>query len=129
VTEADPTLAVADDDQSCEAEALAALHGLRDAVDVDELFDQLFAAVIGSAARTAAIVTTATAAVTAATITAAAARATTTATTAAAGTTATATTTAAALAAALIAGALLRGSAGFGGSAASFWRVVLVSHV
>src|SRR3546814_3259263 len=41
VAEAGPALAVADDDERGETEALAALHGLGDAVDVDELFDQL----------------------------------------------------------------------------------------
>src|SRR5688572_4170316 len=50
VAEAGAALAVADDDQSGEAEALAALHGLRDAVDVDELLDQLLAAVVVASA-------------------------------------------------------------------------------
>ena len=44
VAEAGAALAVADHHQRREAEALAALHRLRDAVDVDELFDQLLAA-------------------------------------------------------------------------------------
>src|SRR5690606_29989588 len=43
VAEAHPALAVADDDQCGEAEALAALHGLRHAVDVHERLDQLVA--------------------------------------------------------------------------------------
>ena len=64
VAEADPALAVAHDDQRREAETLAALHGLGDAVDVDELFDQLLAALFGIAATaTTLAVATATAAV------------------------------------------------------------------
>jgi hypothetical protein len=50
MAEADPALAVADDDECREAEALAALHRLRDAVDVDQLLDQLFAAIVAPAA-------------------------------------------------------------------------------
>jgi hypothetical protein len=46
MTETDTALAVADDDERGKAEALAALHRLRHAVDVDELFDQLFAAIL-----------------------------------------------------------------------------------
>src|SRR5690606_22337595 len=38
---ADPALAVANDHQGGKAEAPAALHDLRDAVDADELLDQL----------------------------------------------------------------------------------------
>ena len=38
-TEADPALAVTDDDQRGEAEVLAALDDLGDAVDVDDLVD------------------------------------------------------------------------------------------
>src|SRR3989344_2743038 len=65
MTETGAALAVADDDERGETEALAALHGLRDTVDVDELFDQLFAAIIVArtpivAATTAAAITTAT---------------------------------------------------------------------
>ena len=72
VTEAGAALAVADDDQRGETEALAALHGLGDAVDVDELLDQLLAAVVVAATAATAIVTTATAAaIAAATATAA----------------------------------------------------------
>src|SRR5688572_27580919 len=71
VAEAGPALAVADHDQGREAEALAALHGLRDAVDVDELLDQLLAAVIVAARTAAAVVATPAAA--AAAVTAAAA--------------------------------------------------------
>src|SRR5947209_13443221 len=39
-TIADPTLAVTDHDQRCEAEAPAALHHLRDTIDVDQLFGE-----------------------------------------------------------------------------------------
>jgi hypothetical protein len=63
MTEADPALAVADDDECRKAKALAALHRLGNAVDVNELFDQLFAAVI--AAATTIVATPATVAVTA----------------------------------------------------------------
>src|SRR6185295_15552084 len=62
VAEAGPALAVADNDQSSEAEALAALHRLGHAVDVDELLDQLLAAVVVAAATAAAAVVTAAAA-------------------------------------------------------------------
>ena len=41
VAEADPALLVADDDERGKAEAPAALHHLGDAVDVDELVDEL----------------------------------------------------------------------------------------
>ena len=60
MTEAGAALAVADHDQRGETEALAALHGLGDAVDVDELLDQLLAAVIVAATAATAIVATAT---------------------------------------------------------------------
>src|SRR3546814_6461694 len=53
VAEARAALAVADDDERGETEALAALHRLRHAVDVDELFDQLFAAILIAVARPA----------------------------------------------------------------------------
>jgi hypothetical protein len=43
MAEADPALAIAHDDQRSETEALAALDGLGNAVDVNELFDQLLA--------------------------------------------------------------------------------------
>jgi hypothetical protein len=56
VAEAGAALAVADDDQSREAEALAALHRLGDAVDVDELLDQLLAAILVGIAAAAAVV-------------------------------------------------------------------------
>jgi uncharacterized membrane protein len=82
MTEADTALAVADDDERCEAEALTALHRLRDAVDVDELFDQLLTTVV--LRTTATIVTATTVAVataTAAVVTAAARSATATAAT------------------------------------------------
>ena len=78
MTEAGAALAVADDDQRGEAEALAALHRLGDAVDVDELLDQLLAAVVVAATAATTIVATATAA---ATIVTAAAAATATAAT------------------------------------------------
>jgi hypothetical protein len=41
MAEANTALLVADDDESSEAEALAALNHLGDAVDVDELVDEL----------------------------------------------------------------------------------------
>src|SRR3712207_7794618 len=72
VAEARAALAVADDDERREAEALAALHGLGDAVDVDELLDELLAAFLVTVAA-AIVVATATAA--ALTVTAAAAAA------------------------------------------------------
>ena len=58
VAEAHATLLVANDDQGREAKALAALHHLRDAVDVDQLVDQFAAlaaivAAVASAAITA----------------------------------------------------------------------------
>jgi hypothetical protein len=56
MAEACTTLAIADHDQRCETEALAALHRLRNAVDVNQLLDQLFAAVIVT--RTAIVATT-----------------------------------------------------------------------
>ena len=46
VAEADPALLIADDDQRREAEAPAALHHLGDAVDVDELVDELAVALV-----------------------------------------------------------------------------------
>jgi hypothetical protein len=57
VTEADATLLVADDDERRETEALAALHHLGDAIDVDELVDDsavTIVAVVTAIARTAA---------------------------------------------------------------------------
>ena len=75
VAEAGAALAVADDDQRREAEALAALHRLGDAVDVDELLDQLLAAVVVAATAAATIVATATAAAAIAAATATAATA------------------------------------------------------
>ncbi|GGB16759.1 hypothetical protein GCM10011380_02800 [Sphingomonas metalli] len=106
MAEADPALAVADHDQRREAEALAALHRLRHAIDVDELLDQLLALVLG-----AATVFAAAAAVTATT------PAIATATAALATATARATTT--------ILGLLLR--RGLGGDRLIL-RVVVVSH-
>jgi hypothetical protein len=41
VTEPDPALLIANDDQSCKAEALTALDDLRHTIDVDELVDEL----------------------------------------------------------------------------------------
>jgi hypothetical protein len=76
MTEANAALAVADHDQSRKAEALAALHGLRDAVDVNELFDQLFALFFVGLATTV-VATTAAFATLATTLTAATATATT----------------------------------------------------
>src|SRR5690606_35534023 len=46
MAEADPALPVTDHDQRREAKTLAALHCLRDAVDMHELFDQLVATVV-----------------------------------------------------------------------------------
>jgi hypothetical protein len=62
VAEANATLAVADHDESCKAEALAALHGLRDAVDVNELFDQLLTLFLVVVVAATTVVATATAA-------------------------------------------------------------------
>src|SRR5262249_12729787 len=58
VAETGATLAVANDHEGGKAEALAPLHSLRDAIDVDELLDQLLAALLVIAAP-ATIVTTA----------------------------------------------------------------------
>ena len=52
---ADAALAVADDDQRGEAEAPAALHHLGDAVDADELLDQLALLAVAVAVATAAV--------------------------------------------------------------------------
>src|SRR5690606_10933168 len=65
VAEARAALAVADDDERGETKALTALHRLRDAVDVHELFNQLFAAILVArapvvAAATATVTTPAT---------------------------------------------------------------------
>ena len=46
VAEADAALLVADDDERGEAEALAALHHLGDAVDVDQAVDKLAVALL-----------------------------------------------------------------------------------
>src|SRR5690606_25369917 len=59
VAEADTALAITDHDQRREAEALAALHRLRDAVDVDQLLDQFLAIILGTAATTAIVTATA----------------------------------------------------------------------
>ena len=48
VAEADAAFLVADDDQSGKAEAPAALHDLGDAIDVDELVDELAVALFVS---------------------------------------------------------------------------------
>src|SRR4051794_39648370 len=74
VTEAGAALAVADDHERREAEALAALHRLGDAIDVDELLDQLFATILVVAASTTVVAaSTATATIATATATAPAA--------------------------------------------------------
>src|SRR5689334_8935670 len=73
VAEASAALAVADHHERRETEALAALHRLRDAVDVDELFDQLCAAVLAAATATPPVVTPAATATATSTATAAAA--------------------------------------------------------
>src|SRR4029078_12137167 len=80
VAEAGAPLVVAAAHERREAEALAALHGLRDAVDVDELLDQLLAAIVVTATPAATIVTPATAAAMAAATAATAARASATTT-------------------------------------------------
>ena len=46
VAEADPALLIAHDDKCCKAEAPAALHDLRDAIDVNELVEKLAVPVI-----------------------------------------------------------------------------------
>src|SRR6059058_3823706 len=61
-------LAVADHNQRRKAEALAALNCLGDAIDVDELLDQLLAVVVAATAATTIVApATAAAAITAAT--------------------------------------------------------------
>ena len=49
MTEANATLLVAHNDECCEAKALAALHNLRHAIDVDELIDELTVALFPTA--------------------------------------------------------------------------------
>jgi hypothetical protein len=81
MAKADTALAIADHHECRKAEALAALHGLGDAIDVDELLDELLATIlILRATATTAVITPAT---TAATITTATVVATTTTATAA----------------------------------------------
>src|SRR6185437_11845675 len=46
MAETDPALLVADHDQRCKAEALAALDDLRHTVDVDQLVDELAVALL-----------------------------------------------------------------------------------
>ena len=46
MAEADAALLIADDDERGKAEALAALHDLRDAIDVNELVEKLVVPVI-----------------------------------------------------------------------------------
>src|SRR6185503_7974191 len=58
---------VADHHKRRKAEALAALHGLRHAVDVDELLDQLLATVLVVTTTTTVVTTATTATITAAT--------------------------------------------------------------
>ena len=53
VAEADPALLIADDDKRGEAETPAALHHLGDAVDVDELVDELAVALFAVAVASA----------------------------------------------------------------------------
>jgi hypothetical protein len=53
VTIANAALLVADDDESCKAEALTALHDLGDAVDVDELVHEFRVALFLLAATAA----------------------------------------------------------------------------
>lgn len=131
MTEACTALAVADYDECCKAEALAALDRLRDAVDVHQLLDQLFAAIVRTR-TTATIVTTATTAIATTTV------ATGAAATVAAGATTTATaaatrTTTATAAVALVSGALghvLSRDVLCGRLGCDYrWRVVFVSHV
>jgi hypothetical protein len=130
MTEADPALAVAHDDQRREAEALAALHRLRNAVNVDQLLDQLFAAIVLTGTTATTVVTTTTTAVATATV---AARATATAALAATSALATATTTAALtlIAATGVAGVsagIAGGSLNRGGSAGLRLDIVGISH-
>ena len=54
VAEADAALLVADDDERGEAEAAAALHDLRDAIDVDEAIDEFAVALLALAIAAAA---------------------------------------------------------------------------
>jgi hypothetical protein len=49
VAEPDPALLVADHDQRCKAEALAALDDLRHTIDVDELVDEFTVALFPAA--------------------------------------------------------------------------------
>src|SRR4051794_17333876 len=72
MTETSATLAVADHDQRRKAEALAALHGLGHAIDVDELLNQLLAVIVTAASAATIVTPTASAAIAAATPTAAA---------------------------------------------------------
>jgi len=68
MAEPDPALGITDDDERCKAEALAALHRLGNAVDVNQLLDQFLTA--GLTAATV-VVTAATATIVAATAVAA----------------------------------------------------------
>jgi hypothetical protein len=115
MAEAGPALAVAHDDERREAEALAALHRLGNAIDVDELFDQLLAAIVVAAtAATTLVAATAavgTAAIIAATTATAAAR---TARTATLGT---------------LRSRFDRSAGGFHRRLAAFVRVGFVSHI
>jgi hypothetical protein len=61
MAETSAALAIADDDERGEAESLAALNRLGDAVDMDELLDQLLAIVIATATAPTAVVPAATA--------------------------------------------------------------------
>jgi hypothetical protein len=71
MTEPGAALAVTNDDQCCKTETLAALHGLGNAVDVDELLDELLAALIVAPASAPIVTAPAAATVTAATTTSA----------------------------------------------------------
>src|SRR5690606_7689085 len=110
-----PALAIADDHERGETEALTALHGLGNAVDVDELFDQLLPLILTATATAIVTTTTATAATTATAIATVIAAATST------------TTASAPLFAAL---SLIRGNGNIRNlfSALRFWGVVFVSH-
>ncbi|MGY4488869.1 hypothetical protein ACVWWR_008060 [Bradyrhizobium sp. LM3.2] len=56
MTEAGAALLIADHDQRCETEALAALDDLGDAVDVDELVDELAVALFPAFTSAAALI-------------------------------------------------------------------------
>ena len=78
MAETDPALAIANHDQRSKTEALAALDGLGNAVDVNQLLDQLFAAFFAIATTTTLAIVATPAAITAAASAVAAATATAT---------------------------------------------------